>query len=153
MGLLKNRLGIPDLGAMQAQLDEKFQRLIDKLDEILRELRTQRGSPVDRERGGVPLAMLILAVGIIVVFAVAMDACLDDPDERDDLGYRVELTSRYDDGDDYGGGGNDRDDSGDGSGDCAGAHDQCQDNDFSPGEIIICIEPGSCRFDGEEEEA
>lgn len=36
---------IPDMGEIEAKLDQRFDRLIAKLDEILQELRTQRGAP------------------------------------------------------------------------------------------------------------
>lgn len=35
---------IPDMGEIEAKLDQRFDRLIAKLDEILQELRTQRGA-------------------------------------------------------------------------------------------------------------
>lgn len=38
-------LGFPDIGKMQGDLNAKFDALIAKLDEILQELRTQRGAP------------------------------------------------------------------------------------------------------------
>jgi hypothetical protein len=37
--------GLPDMGKMTDMFNEKFDALIAKLDEILAELRTQRGSP------------------------------------------------------------------------------------------------------------
>lgn len=37
--------GLPDMGKMTAMFNEKFDLLIAKLDEILQELRTQRGAP------------------------------------------------------------------------------------------------------------
>lgn len=92
--------GIPKIGELTAQLDERFKQLIAKLDEILAELRTQK------ERGGVPLALIIGIVIVVVLLGglgMCGDALFEDEDERNDLGLvRVELVSHeYDDGGGY----------------------------------------------------
>lgn len=37
--------GLPDMGKIEGMFTQKFDQLIAKLDEILAELRTQRGAP------------------------------------------------------------------------------------------------------------
>ena len=96
------------------------------------------------ERGGIPLAVLILAgLVLVLIFGLGLcgDALFDDEDETDDLGYRSELVTEHR---------GDRDDSSDGSGECADSRGQCSDDDLSPrfddSPIIICLRPDSCHF-------
>lgn len=127
--------------------------VVDTAGDVVGEVTGAVGDLLDGdERGGIPLALLILA-GLVVVLvgglAVCGDALFEDEDEPNDLG--VELVSR-----DYGGGGNDRDDSGDGSGECEEASGYCSDDDLSPrfddSPIIICLPDSRCDFGGREEE-
>lgn len=92
------------------------------------------------ERGGFPVAFLIVVVGMLVVFGLALDACFDDEDETNDLGHRVELVGRYYD--------DDHEDDGNGGRDCQDAGEGCSDDDLSPrfdeSPITIIICPQRC---------
>ncbi len=94
-----------DIKGLMAKLDERFQQLIAKLDEILTELRTQKGEP----RGSVPLALIIGVVIVLVLLGglgMCGDALFEDEDERNDLGMpALVLDHEYDDGGYYDDGG------------------------------------------------
>ena len=105
-----------------------------------------------KERGGIPLAVLI-GVGIILFVIIAMAVCTDaifeDEDEANDLGQGVELVA--------GGGGRGGDCDGDrscesrpGSDDCKDSTGHCEDNDASPSfqdsPVILCLPGSTCHF-------
>ena len=115
------------------------------------------------ERGGVPLALIIAVVLVLVLlggFGLCGDALFEDEDERNDLGLvRVELVSHeYDDGGYY-------EDGDEGYGGGQNYEDQWSNEDrnrnrnrnrgaFSPGPfrdspVTICL-PYSCNSGGEQ---
>jgi hypothetical protein len=148
---------IPDMSEIEAKLDQRFDRLIAKLDEILVELRKQGGQA------------LIVIVGVVLILAVIglFAVCNDSDDSVGGLG-RVQLVNHeyddgggdngcwdgecYDRGDSYGNGRYDYD---------YGSHDRRRNErrnrgafspgpfDDSPVTIIICP-PGTqyCGSDG-----
>lgn len=104
-----------------------------------------------RQRGSIPLGVLITLVVILLAIAglfVACDALFDDDDEPGDLGAPALVLERHRDS-------GDRDHGRDSRGDCE-ASDNCQDNDFSPdledSPVIVCLPSSTCNF-GEGETA
>lgn len=99
------------------------------------------------ERGGIPLFLIIAAAAIILMF-VAFDACLDDEDEKDDLGWAPGIESSEPPGgrDGPGRDGEDCDGScGNRPGNDCNQSENCSDDDqlqVGP----ICVEDGACRF-------
>jgi hypothetical protein len=150
----------PNVKDITAQLNDKFDRLIAKLDEILTELRTQKGEP----RGSVPLALIIGVVIVLVLLGglgVCGDALFEDEDERNDLGLpALVLDHEYDDGGYYDRGGDQN------------YEDQWSNEDrnrnrnrnrgaFSPGPFDdspvdafnnVCMPGATCHYDGRQED-
>lgn len=134
-----------------AVLDTAVDAVGDIVGEVLDVL---PGDGDNGQRGGLGLSVAI-GVGVIILLIVGAfatcDALWNDEDERDDLGGlgRIELVSHHRSGDEGS-------DNKNGSDDCSGARDGCQDNDLSvypsfdksPVERsfnpTICVMPGSC---------
>ena len=105
------------------------------------------------ERGSIPLFLIITAVAIILLF-VGIDACFEDEDEENDLGW-VPLTELARRGDEC------RNQCGNEHPDCYKAEAPCSDDDFSPSfdkspvedsfNVTVCLPGASCPSEGEDD--
>lgn len=92
------------------------------------------------ERGGVVIAATVAVVGLLVVFFLVADACLEDESERNDLGMARTEDNQPCEGDNACQG---RQKKG-----CAEASAPCSDDDKVT--VIVCTPESNCSFGGRE---
>lgn len=112
------------------------------------------------EAGFAPILVLVFIAAAIIATFLAMDACFDDEDEEEDLGWAGPVATMGGDEEDNRSSKNRNGDS-----DCRDARAACSDDDFSPSfdkspvedsfifEPHVCLPFSECHWDGERQPA